>query len=213
MKLCETTYFEGEALARRWRPSFMLGGGAGALPGAPLAGASSRAAGSRRHVRGMNDGADEDDGGHASERTCFLPSSTSGRGFGGGGLACYRARDIEVTQSARCKAIMGFVLRLHSPLVLLCLTFFLVLVMLRFDDTHKLLAEDVSWSLVFIPLWVASGVGMLCTSYRLWGQDISARPRSYVIEQLNSLIFWVTTCAVLVLIALYRSFRTHIRDE
>ena len=117
-------------------------------------------------------------------------------------LVCYRSSQLHFRQSPRCKAVMGFLVRLHSPVVLLSLTVFLLFVMLKLRETSAL---AWSWPSCFAPLWFASALGVVCTVYRLWGQDIRGRSKSYVVEQLNSLIFWLATSAVLILVSLQTS--------
>ena len=112
----------------------------------------------------------------------------------------FNASNIFGREWPRMKRFMRFLLRIHSPVVLLSLCCFMILLMLRLREDPKL--AHWSWPCVFSPLWVASSLGAICNIYRLWWRDLNGRPRSYAIEQLNSLIFWAAASAVLILIAL-----------
>ena len=92
---------------------------------------------------------------------------------------------------------MQFLKQIYLPVLLLLIALDAILVKMKLQIEGF---RSVPWQVIFVPLWIGTVVNTIATSYELRLSNRSRRTKTYVIEHVNHLIFWLTISIVLVLL-------------
>ena len=92
---------------------------------------------------------------------------------------------------------MQFLKQIYLPVLLLLIALDAILVKMKLQIQGF---RSIPWQVIFVPLWIGTVVNTIATSYELRLSNRSRRTKTYVIEHVNHLIFWLTISIVLFLL-------------